>query len=144
MFVSDAQGRRPSIYTFLGGAPNWWPRSKVDHNLRAVSGEGIEASEFDRGSVMLYRFPALFYRTPDSDCVPSGDGQSLSDVDVAGLRALYPAAGEAAAEVVGGKRKVLAGLRPAGAVGGFESSAPAVSRVLEASAACLERQLSGM
>jgi hypothetical protein len=39
---------------------------------------------------MLYRFPALFYRSFPSPCAPSGNGQSLSQGDLDGLRHLYP------------------------------------------------------
>lgn len=38
---------------------------------------------------MLYRFPALFYRTEDSPCTPTGDGIKLSEGDIHGLRLLY-------------------------------------------------------
>jgi hypothetical protein len=45
---------------------------------------------FDRKSVMLYRFPPLFYRVDPSPCAPEGDGEELSEGDVRGLRLLYP------------------------------------------------------
>ena len=90
-FVADANGRRPGIYTYLAGFPNFWSRRTIDHNLRQLRTQpGISAGRFDRGSIMLYRFPALFYRSIPSPCAPIGSGEDLSDGDIAGLRYLYP------------------------------------------------------
>lgn len=92
-YVVDPDGRRPGIYTYLSGYPNGWPRSKVDHNLRTpADGRSLMAGPFDPASVMLYRFPPLFYRAHPSPCAPAGDGQHLSDGDKRALRLLYPAA----------------------------------------------------
>lgn len=99
VYVSDEQGRRPGIYTYLAGAPNFWSRSKVDHNLRRLPPEGMSTGTFDRASIMLYRFPALFYRSSPSPCAPSGNGQSLSQGDRDGLRHLYPS-GDADVEIL--------------------------------------------
>lgn len=96
MFVADQAGRRPGIYTYLAGFPNFWNKSKVDHNLKTEEDPNLVAGPFDRSSVMLYRFPQHFYRTVPSSCAPVGDGQSLSEGDKRGLRLLYP---ETAAEV---------------------------------------------
>ena len=91
VFIEDANGNRPGIYTYLAGAPNHWEKSKVDHNLRQLSGPGLTVGGFDRASIMLYRFPALFYKTyPASPCAPVGDGQELSAGDRSGLQHLYP------------------------------------------------------
>lgn len=89
-YVTDSSGRRPGIYTYLSGAPNHWSRAKVDHNLRqAPSGSGT-AGAFDRASIMLYRFPPLFYVSTPNPCAPLGGGDDLSAGDVAGLKFLYP------------------------------------------------------
>jgi len=104
VFVADSQGRRPGIYTFLAGPPNNWSRSKVDHNLRTTNDPETIMGPFDAASVMLYRFPALFYKTEPSPCAPSGDGEDLSAEDKRGLELLYgqnpitPSAAPAAAE----------------------------------------------
>lgn len=95
-FTTDSEGRRPGIYTFLGGPPNDWSKATIDHNLRAVRGQGIASSRFDPASVMLYRFDDLFYKTPDGPCAPVGDGDQLSAGDIAGLRYLYPFGAEQA------------------------------------------------
>jgi hypothetical protein len=86
----DAVGRRPGIYTYLSDPPNRWSKQKVDHNLRAHAADGNTAGVFDAKSVMLYRFPPLFYKTPNSPCAPAGDGQALSPGDIEGLQFLYP------------------------------------------------------
>ena len=85
-FVEDSAGRRPGIYTYLAGYPNFWPTAKVDHNLRTHEDPNTVAGPFDSASVMLYRFPTLFYRTNPSPCAPTGDGIRLSDGDIRGLR----------------------------------------------------------
>lgn len=89
-FVSDNAGRRPGIYTYLAGFPNFWSKSKVDRNLRAAAGDDVTAGPFDAESIMLYRFEPFFYKTQASPCAPTGDGLSLSQGDVRGLQLLYP------------------------------------------------------
>jgi len=95
VFVPDAQGRRPGIYTYLAGPPNQWSKAKVDHNLRTVEDPGAVAGPFDAASVMLYRFAPFFYKSSPSPCAPTGAGIDLSDGDKRGLELLYPAAAEA-------------------------------------------------
>jgi hypothetical protein len=94
-FVADKAGRRPGIYTYLAGPPNSWSRAKVDHNLRPHQGQHATAGAFDRASVMLYRFPPIFYKTNPSPCAPAGSAGSLSNGDREGLRHLYPGGNEA-------------------------------------------------
>jgi hypothetical protein len=146
--LGSASGGLEFVVQRLQGAPNFWSRAKVDHNLREVRGPGIEASAFDRASVMLYRFPALFYRTANSDCMPQGDGQSLSEGDRSGLRSLYPSEPDASEEVAEGKRSLLGELasRDAAPEAGLESMGPppaGLSRALAPSVHCLKRQLGG-
>ncbi|MBM2620560.1 hypothetical protein JIG36_34170 [Actinoplanes sp. LDG1-06] len=90
VFVPDAAGRRPGIYTYLAGPPNEWPRPKVDHNLRTSEDPTLVAGPFDNKSIMLYQFAAFFYKSNPSSCAPKGDGINLSEEDVRGLRLLYP------------------------------------------------------
>jgi hypothetical protein len=106
-YVPDAAGRRPGIYTYLSGFPNGWSRAKVDHNLRtSTDSPALTAGAFDPASVMLYRFPALFYRTQPSPCAPAGDGQRLSTGDKRALGLLYPDQAEAL-EAIGERREAL-------------------------------------
>jgi hypothetical protein len=94
VFVPDAQGRRPGIYTYLAGPPNQWSKAKVDHNLRTVNDPTAVAGPFDPASVMLYRFAPFFYKSNPSSCAPTGPGLDLSDGDNRGLQLLYPAAAD--------------------------------------------------
>lgn len=91
VFVTDAEGRSPGIYTYLAGPPNRWSRQKVDHNLRTSDDPGTVAGPFDSASVMLYRFAPFFYKSDPSPCAPTGDGDNLSDGDKRGLGVIYPA-----------------------------------------------------
>ena len=120
-FVPDAQGRRPGIYTYLSGPPNRWPRAKVDHNLRTdTSDPTVAAGPFDAASVMLYRFPPLFYKNQPSPCAPTGDGQELSEGDVRALKLLYPQATEAVQQVEQRREALLESIQSE-AAGGLES-----------------------
>jgi hypothetical protein len=98
-FIPDDQGRRPGIYTFLSGKPNEWNRAKVDHNLRRLDGPAVITGPFDSASVMLYRFPDLFYQSLPSSCAPTGDGISLSVGDVRALDLMYPVIGPATDDI---------------------------------------------
>ena len=126
-YVTDAAGRRPGIYTYLSGYPNGWPKSKVDFNLRTISdSRALVAGPFDPGSVMLYRFPELFYRTQPSPCSPSGDGQQLSDGDKRGLKLLYPKAAVALNAIADRRESLLKTIEDGqaeAAAPGFESVA---------------------
>ena len=107
MFVVDANGRRPGIYTYLSGFPNFWNKAKVDHNLKTEDDPATVAGPFDRHSVMLYHFPELFYKDTNSTCLPAGDGDSLSDGDKRGLRLLYPHTAQAMETITARRREAL-------------------------------------
>lgn len=96
MYVKDSEGRRPGIYTYLAGFPNFWSKAKVDHNLLTRNDPNATAGPFDRKSVMLYRFPRLFYKNQPSPCAPDGAGVELSEGDKRGLVLLYGKAQAAA------------------------------------------------
>jgi hypothetical protein len=128
VFVADSAGRRPGIYTYLAGPPNRWPRAKVDHNLRPPTNPDLISSEFDRASVMLYRFDALFYRTSPSPCAPTGNGEELSAGDQAGLKMLYPVDPDAVSDSATRAKDVL--VRIAGQESGGTSS-PFQDRVVQ-------------
>ncbi len=109
-FVTDHNGKRPGIYTYLAGFPNYWSRNKVDHNLKTEDDPNVVAGPFDAASTMLYRFPPLFYRTNGSPCAPTGDGQSLSEGDVRGLRLLFPEVGTNRDTAVANQASILEAL----------------------------------
>jgi len=123
-FIADAAGRRPGIYTYLAGFPNFWDKAKVDHNLRTKEDPTVVAGPFDRASVMLYRFPALFYKNAQTECAPLGDGISLSEGDRRGLRLLYPKPAAEIAAIVEQKQAILGVLEgpPPAALDGLETS----------------------
>ncbi|MGB8860897.1 MAG: hypothetical protein WCC60_16675 [Ilumatobacteraceae bacterium] len=140
VFVPDAQGRRPGIYTYLAGPPNQWSKAKVDHNLRTVEDPNAVAGPFDAASVMLYRFAAFFYKSSPSPCAPTTPGLDLSDGDKRGLALLYPIEAEvvdalAAQSTVG--LELIAAQNQEG--GGLESigaaASPYLDRVVELMAA---------
>ncbi len=89
-FVPDSLGRRPGIFTFLSGAPNFWPAHIVKANLFPKNLAGINFQDVDRASIMLYRFERFFYKTVPNPCFPIGNGENLSEGDKEGLRLLYP------------------------------------------------------
>ena len=58
-YIPDSQGRRPGLYTMLGGPPNNWSKETVDFNLRKLSGDShaYVMGPFDKSSIMKYYFP---------------------------------------------------------------------------------------
>src|ERR1043165_8720550 len=106
-FVADAAGRNPGIYTYLSGYPNFWKKDKVNFNLRTKDDPDDVAGPFDRLSVMLYRFPALYYKDANSTCLPASEGTSLSDGDRRGLRLLYPYTARELEAIAERRRKLL-------------------------------------
>lgn len=61
-FIPDSHGRKPGMYTVLGGAFNWWPREQVDFNMRRLPNTtDVEASSFDKDSIMKYHFDQRLY-----------------------------------------------------------------------------------
>jgi hypothetical protein len=146
-FIADSNGRRPGIYTYLAGFPNFWERAKVDHNLKTEEDPGIVVGPFDRASVMLYRFPPLFYKTEPSPCAPNGDGQALSEGDVRGLRLLYPDAQNERESIAATQDEILSALEKAAPTrpeGGEESPGGAAGiSIVESAAAALRASRSG-
>jgi hypothetical protein len=145
-FIADHNGRRPGIYTFLAGFPNFWSRTKVDRNLKTEEDPRLVAGPFDRQSVMLYRFPPDFYKTLPNSCTPVGDGQSLSDGDRRGLQLLYPKPAGEIASIVQSQEQILGAIESATpkAASGVESAGPAGTAILRGTAATLRAKLSGV
>ena len=144
-FVSDSQGRRPGIYTYLSGFPNFWSRDKVDHNLKTEEDPNLVAGPFDPRSVMLYRFPDIFYKTVPSPCAPAGQGQSLSEGDKRGLRLLYPHGEPEVSAVVEAQRGMLDAISRLSGDGGAELEAVSTGATqLGGVAAALRRKLSAL
>ena len=130
VYRPDAQNRRPGIYTYLSGAPNKWSRAKVEHNLKADGDDSNTAGVFDRSSVMLYRFPPLFYRTAGSACAPLGDGQNLSEQDIAGLQYLYPDSADASLRDLELREELVSAIGADDLVLGLENTGAAADMVM--------------
>ena len=91
-FIPDPMGRRPGIYTVLGGPPNKWDKATVDHNLRELRDSHLlDLSTFDRDSIMKYHFDAwMFVRGTKSPCFTNRANAVLSPGDIAAAGRAYP------------------------------------------------------
>jgi hypothetical protein len=96
-FVADVDGRRPGIYTVLGGPPNRWPKAKVDSNLRELrNSHAYTVGPFDAQSIMKYYFGAWMFRDGTNSHCFSQRNTTLSEQDKIGMKTVYPSS---AAEV---------------------------------------------
>lgn len=96
-YIQDDQGRRPGIYTVLGGPPNKWPAWKVDFNLKQLTATDSHMSQefatsgFDKKSIMKYYFPSwMFVNGAQSHCFSAGENVTLSTQDIQAFKATYP------------------------------------------------------
>jgi hypothetical protein len=90
-YATDASGKRPGLYTYLGGKANYWPRNKVDFNLRAIPvSSAYLVGSFDRTSIMKYFFGAFMFVLGDqSPCFTASENLLISDQDKAGAHQAY-------------------------------------------------------
>jgi len=80
----------PKVYDYLGGPPNYWPKWKVDHNLRQLKQGNLTFSAHDKNSIMHYSFPAwMFLSGEDSQCYTT-ENHELSPEDKAMMAEAYP------------------------------------------------------
>jgi hypothetical protein len=80
------------IYSYLEGPPNNWSKDQIDWNLRQAAGDDLQLTKFDKDSVMLYQFPADFYKQHEqSKCFVPQPNSQISEGDRALLAAMYPA-----------------------------------------------------
>ncbi|HLT93019.1 MAG TPA: hypothetical protein VKZ56_00590 [Membranihabitans sp.] len=78
------------LYEYLGGPPNYWPKWKVDHNLRQLQSGGMIYSAHDKHSIMHYSFPAwMFVTGEDSPCFTT-ENLELSETDKEMMGDAYP------------------------------------------------------
>jgi len=114
-YTPDSAGRRPGLYTYLGGYANRWPREKVDANLKALTvSSAYLMGAFDKESIMKYQFPAFFFRAGEqSTCYTPIDNRKLSPGDVLGARSAYPTDVGLAAMQIAERRATLTQLRDA-------------------------------
>ena len=92
-FIPDSKGRRPGLYTLLGGPPNNWPQAVVDFNLKQLpESHAYEAGPFDKDSIMKYFFESwMFVSGKDSSCYTSSENLVISAEDKKGAAKVYPA-----------------------------------------------------
>lgn len=78
------------LYDYLGGPPNYWPKWKVDHNLRQLQTGGLTYSAHDSKSIMHYSFPAwMFIKGEQSPCF-TPENIHLSETDKKMMEKAYP------------------------------------------------------
>jgi hypothetical protein len=114
-YTFDPQGRRPGLYTYLGGYANRWPREKVDSNLKILPvSSAFLMGAFDKVSIMKYQFPAFFFKADSqSPCYTPNENCKLSPDDIVGARKAYPNDANLVALEINERRAVLKQLRDA-------------------------------
>ena len=90
-YTTDSKGKRPGLYTYLGGKANFWPNSKVDSNLKNIATtSAFMIGTFDKLSIMKYYFDSgMFKLGGSSPCYTAGENEVLSSQDLAGVSAAY-------------------------------------------------------
>jgi hypothetical protein len=72
-----------AVYKAFSGAPNYWSKDDIDHNiLQKYSPAGVEATAFDRNSIMLYQFDGSLFQdgigTPNNTDLSALDKQMIA------------------------------------------------------------------
>jgi hypothetical protein len=113
-FITDPQGKRPGIYTVLGGPPNKWEKAKVDFNLRQLpKSTAFHTSKLDNLSIMKYEFEEWMYvHGRNSPCF-SERNLDLSPLDREGIALLYPRQPAEVAAAIRQREEAMVGLRDA-------------------------------
>ena len=79
----------PAVYAQFSGPPNNWDKATIDSNiLQKYSPQGINATIFDRQSIMLYQFPAALFLNH----VGTPLNTELSQKDESFIAQMYPKA----------------------------------------------------
>ena len=91
-FIEDANGKRPGLYTQLGGPPNYWSQDYVNRNLKQLPpSEAFPGGKPDKNSIMMYHFPAEMFEAGErSPCYSSVEALDLSAQDKIGAGLVYP------------------------------------------------------
>ena len=90
-YTTDAKGRRPGLYTYLGGPPNAWPPEQVDFNLRQLpESSAFSVGPFDKLSIMKYFFEdSMFIKGAKSPCYTGEENLQISEQDRIGVSKAY-------------------------------------------------------
>lgn len=90
----------PKLYDYLGGHPNYWPKAKVDHNLRQLKqGTGYTYSAHDIESIMHYSFPEWMFKSGTNSPCHTSENNDLSEEDKKMMGKAYPFEQEMIAEI---------------------------------------------
>jgi hypothetical protein len=81
-----------AVYSRFAGSPNYWPRSKTYHNvIRKISPEAVQGSQWDKDSIMHYRFSSGLIVTPEQyQNQPLIPAPGLSNIDIDEVKKFYP------------------------------------------------------
>lgn len=112
-FIPDPSGKKPGLYTVLGGPPNNWPQAVVNFNLNELTGDShaYVMGPFDKDSIMKYYFPDwMFASGTGSPCYTGAENLVLSPQDKVGAAKVYPRAADQMRESSDLRTKVLRGL----------------------------------
>jgi len=61
---SKLKWNKAEVYRVFSGAPNFWSKQDIDDNvLSKYSPQGIQSTQFDESSIMLYMFPGSLFTT---------------------------------------------------------------------------------
>jgi Matrixin len=78
---------KEKVYEVFSGAPNFWSRAEIDHNiLQKYSKNGMAETAFDESSIMLYQFDGALFK----DGKPTPSNHRLSDHDKLFIAQMYP------------------------------------------------------
>jgi hypothetical protein len=135
-FIADSRGRRPGIYTVLGGPPNNWSRRTIDYNLRMLPNTGDEdVSAFDSASIMKYYFDIWIFRSGRASPCYSDQNVALSVQDRNAANKHYPRDPSVAARAEAARARELSR-----ALDTLPAAAGARDRLAQEIRATLERQ----
>jgi hypothetical protein len=80
----------PKVYSYLAGPPNSWSKDETDAQMQRLNEAGLYATAFDKASIMLYTFPASYFKAGEKSSCYSPPNITLSAGDTALMAELYP------------------------------------------------------
>ena len=85
----DRKWNRDAVFQYFQGPPNYWDQAAIQSNvLDKYSPKGIQATEFDPRSIMLYAFDAELFADGKG---PTNENTQLSTQDRGMIKRMYPA-----------------------------------------------------
>jgi hypothetical protein len=87
--LASFEWNKELIYTELSGPPNNWSRATIDHNvINRLESKEVNASAYDGDSIMLYQYPARWFKS--SGAGGTKNNTTLSAGDKAWIANNYP------------------------------------------------------